>query len=72
MHRRSPPRLQVGFPKLTVKEKHKQEKKLRNHSQLKEQNSYEATENEKDLYSLIDIEFEREIVKILKDPRLKI
>ena len=43
-------------------------KKLRNHSQLKEQeNSPEAANNEKDLCSLSDIEFQREIVKILKE-----
>ena len=45
-------------------------KKLRNHSQLKEQeNSPEAANNETDLCSLIDTEFKREIVKILKELR---
>ena len=44
-------------------------KKLRNHSQLKEQNSHEAANNETDLCSLTDIEFKREIVKILKELR---
>ena len=45
-------------------------KKLRNHSQLKEQeNSPEAANNETDLCSLTDIEFKREIVKILKELR---
>ena len=45
-------------------------KNLRNHSQLKEQeNSPEAANNETDLCSLTDIEFKREIVKILKELR---
>ena len=69
MHRHSPPKLQFGFPKLTEKEKHKT-KKLRNHSQLKEQNSHEAANNQTHLCSLTDIEFERETVKILKELRL--
>ena len=48
-------------------------KKLRNHSQLKEQeNSPEAASNETDLCSLTDIEFKRETVKILKELRLNI
>ena len=43
-------------------------KKLRNHSQLKEQeDSPEAANNEKDLFRLIDTEFKKEIVKILKE-----
>ena len=49
-------------------------KKLTNHSQLKEQNSHEAGNNETDLCSLIKIEFEREVVKVdtylLKELRL--
>ena len=46
-------------------------KKLRNHSQLKElENSLEIANNETDPRSLIDIEFKREIVKILKELRL--
>ena len=45
-------------------------KKLRNHSQLKkEENSPEVAKNETDLCSLIDIEFKREVVKILKELR---
>ena len=45
-------------------------KKLINHSQLKEQeNSTKAENNETDLCSLTDIEFKREIVKILKELR---
>ena len=47
--------------------------KFRNHSQLKEQeNSPEAANNETDLCSPTDIEFKREIVKILKELRLNI
>ena len=45
-------------------------KKLRNHSQLKEQkNSPKTANNETDLCSLIDIEFKREVLKILKELR---
>ena len=44
-------------------------KKLRNHSQLKEQNSSKAVNNETDLCSLTDFEFKRETVKILKELR---
>ena len=48
-------------------------KKLRNHSQLnKQENSPKAVNNEIDLTNLIDIEFKREIVKILKELRLNI
>ena len=48
-------------------------KKLRNHSQLKEQeNSPKAVNNETDLCSPKDIGFKREIVKILKELRLNI
>ena len=48
-------------------------KKLRYHSQLKEQEtSSEAANNETDLCSLIDTEFKREIVKILKELRADI
>ena len=46
-------------------------RKLRNYSQLKEQeNSAEAAKNDTDLCSLIDTEFKRKIVKILKDLRI--
>ena len=46
-------------------------KKLKNHSQLKEQeNSPEVPNDEKDLCSLRDIEFKRDVVKILKELRL--
>ena len=46
-------------------------KKLRNHSQLKEQeNSPEAANNETDLCSLIHIDFKREIVKIMNELKM--
>ena len=45
-------------------------KKLRNHSQLKQQkNSPKAINNENNLCSLTDFGFKREIVKILKELR---
>ena len=45
-------------------------KKLRNHSQLNQQeNSPKAVKNETDFCSLTDLEFKREIVKILKELR---
>ena len=45
-------------------------KKLRNHSQSNQQeNSPKAVNNETDLCSLTDLEFKREIVKILKELR---
>ena len=45
-------------------------KKLRNQSQLKQQeNAPKAVNNETDLFSLTDIEFKREIVKVLKELR---
>ena len=45
-------------------------KKLRNHSQLKQpENSPKAVNSETDLCSLIDLEFKRETVKILKELR---
>ena len=44
--------------------------KQKNHSQLKDQeNSPERTNNETDLFSLIDTEFKKEIIKILKELR---
>ena len=46
-------------------------KKLRNHSQSKEQeNSLEGENNERNLCSLTDTEFKKEIVKILKELRV--
>ena len=60
--------IQFGFPELTEKEKKSEMQKLRNHSQLKEQeNSSQTANNETDLCSLTDAEFKREIVKMLKD-----
>ena len=48
-------------------------KNLRNYSQLKQQeNGPKAVNNETDLCSLTDVEFKREIVKILKELRLNI
>ena len=48
-------------------------KKLRNHSQLKEQeNLPETANNETDPCSLIDTVVKREVVKILKELRLNI
>ena len=45
-------------------------RKLRNHSQLGEQeNSVEGANNETDLCSLTDTEFKKEIVKTLKELR---
>ena len=44
-------------------------KKLRNHSQLKEQNSPEGTNTETDLCSLIDTKLKKETVKMLKELR---
>ena len=45
-------------------------KKLRNNSQLKQQENFpKAVNNETDLCSLTDFEFKREIVKILKELR---
>ena len=45
-------------------------KKQRNHSQLKDQeNSLERTNNEANLFSLIEIKFKKEIMKILKEFR---
>ena len=52
------------------KKNRSKKKQLRNDSQLKEQeNSPEGANNEIDLWSLTDIEFQKEIVKILKELR---
>ena len=46
-------------------------KKHRNHSQLKEQeNSHEGANNETDLCSLIDVEFKKEVMEVLKKLRI--
>ena len=48
-------------------------KKHKNHSQLKEQkNSLEGANNETDLCNLIDTEFKKEVMKILKELRAAI
>ena len=45
-------------------------KKQRHHIQIKDQeNSPQRTNNETDLFSLIDTEFKKEIMKILKELR---
>ena len=45
-------------------------KKQRNHSQLKDQENFsEGTSNETDFFSLIDTDFKKEIMKILKELR---
>ena len=45
-------------------------KKQRNHSQLKDQENFpEGTNNETDLFSLIDTEFKKEVMQILKELR---
>ena len=45
-------------------------KRLKNHSQLKEQNSPEGGKNETDLCSLTDSEFKKEILTIRKELRV--
>ena len=48
-------------------------KTLRNHSQLKEQeNSPEAANNETNLCNIIDTNFKKEVMKILKELRIDI
>ena len=43
---------------------------MRNHSQLKDQENFsEGTNNETDFFSLIDTDFKKEIMKILKELR---
>ena len=45
-------------------------KTQRSHSQLKDQeNSLERTNNKTDLFSLIDTEFKKKVLKILKELR---
>ena len=73
MHRRNPPRLQFGSLNSQKKKTISKIKKLRNRSQLKEQDiSPEAANNETDLCSLTHTEFKRETVKTLKELRLNI
>ena len=58
----------LASPNSQKKKTTRKMKKLRNHSQLKEQeNSSKAVNNKTDLCSLTDFEFKREIAKILKE-----
>ena len=60
MCRSSPLRLQVGFPKLTEKEEHKQDEEAQEPLQLKEQeHSPETANNETDLFSPVGTELKR-------------
>ena len=71
LHRNTPLRLQFGFPKLTEKEKHKQVEVAQEPFPLKEQeNSPESANDETYLCSLIEAEFKRERVKVLKELRV--
>ena len=73
MHRSSPPRLRLAFLNSQINNNISKMKKLRNHSQLKEQeNSPVGANNEANLCSLRDNDFKKEIVKILKELRLNI
>ena len=73
MHRSSLTRLQLDFPKLIEKEKHKQDEETQKPFPVKgQENSPKAVNNETDLCSLTDLEFKRETVKILKELRLNI
>ena len=72
LHRNSPLRLKY-LVSLNSQEKENTSKmkKFRNHSQLKEQEKLPKTaNNETDLCSLIDTEFKRDIMKILKELRV--
>ena len=71
LHRNSPLTLKYLVSLNSQKKKNiNKMKTLRNHSQLKEQeNSPEAANNETDLRSIIDTEFKKEMVKILKELR---
>ena len=58
----------MASPNSQKKKNTSKTKKLRNDSQLKEQeNSLKAVNNETDLCSLSDMEFKREVLKILKE-----
>ena len=64
------PNYSLASPNLQKKKNTSMMKKLRKHSQLKQQeNSPKAVNNETDLCSLTESEFKREIVKILKELR---
>ena len=63
-------RLEFASPNSQKKKNTSKMKKLRNHSQLKQQeNSPKTVSNETELCSLTDIEFKRETVKMLKELR---
>ena len=73
MHRSTPPRLQIGFPKLTEKGKHKQNEAAQKPFLGKElDNSPKAAHREADFCSMTDIEFKTKTVKTLKELRLNI
>ena len=63
----------MAFPKSQKKKIASKMKQLQSYPQVKQQeNSPKAVNNETDLYRLTDIEFKREIVKIMKELRLDI
>ena len=58
----------MAFPNSQKKKNTSKMRKLRNHSQLKQQeNSPKAVNNETDLCSLTNFDFKMETVKILKE-----
>ncbi len=76
-HRASPTRPPWTVPNYSLASPNSQKntstmKKHRNRSQLIQENSRKAINNETDLCSLTDFEFKRETVKILKELRLNI
>ena len=64
MHRSRPARIQSGFPKLTEKDKCKQDEEAQKPFPVKG-TEFTRSHNETDLCSLRDMEFKRETVKIL-------
>ena len=66
MHVNSPPRLQYLVSLNSQNKKYISKMKLRNHSQLKEQENSPKGENNKNVLQRTDTEFKKEIVKILK------
>ena len=72
MHINSPPTLQQLFFLNSQNEKNTSKmKKLRNHSQLKEEENLPNTaNNERDFCHLTNTEFKKDIVKILKESRV--
>ena len=60
----------MAFPNSQKRKNTSKMKKHRNHSQVKEQdNSPKAIINETDLCNLTDIEFKRDVMKILRELR---